>query len=240
MNTLLNTLYTPLDCPPLPNVDIEELKNWITEYNIKLKEIRTFMNQGSKLGEAVATNYPWAPVNPFNRMFEGWQGKFDEKFPELSNYFASAFGLTHDDINNLLVLPVKDQYVGRFWHQDPDEYGLRLYLEYEDTPNPLLLKKTKEAYTEQAAISPRYFSPGSVVPDINQFLQDEIYTCKHTPTGCFYINNVRAAHTIDVIEPGKKRIAVIIYHNKSQPVLDKINALVERSLEKYSEYAITY
>jgi hypothetical protein len=199
------------------------------------------MHQGSALGENVSNNYPWSPVNPFNRTFGGWQGKFDERFPELADYFTSAYGLTIDDINNFLILPVKENHTGMFWHQDPDEYALRMYLDFEDGAGELILKKTKEAYTEQPAISPRYFPSPELAVDIHNFLHDEIHECKRLKSSqCFYLNNVRAAHTTKIDVPGKSRIAVIIYHNKSTSVLNKINALVERSLEKYSDYAITY
>lgn len=240
MTTLLNTLYTPLDCPDRPAYDIGVLKQWIAEQHLRLKEIRTHMHQGNNIGEHVVKNYPWAPVNPFNRTFGGWQGDFDKKFPELANYFSSAFGLSIDDINNLLVLPVKDDHTGMFWHQDPDENGLRMYLDFEDTVNGLVLKKTKIAYEKQPAISARYFPAGNA-PNIEDYLQDEVYDCRILkPSQCFYLNNVRAAHSTVINNAGKSRIAVIIYHNKSQLVLDKISELVERSVEKYKDYAITY
>ena len=115
-----------------------------------------------------------------------------------------------------------------------------MYLDFEEGAGDLLLKKTKKAYDIQHAISARYF-PAGFAPNIEDFLQDEIRECRRIITKqCFYINNVRAAHTTRITNPGKSRIAVIIYHNKSQPVLDKINALVEHSLENYMDYAITY
>jgi hypothetical protein len=238
---LLNTLYTPLDWYGPPPVDSAKLEAWMTEHNIKLKKIREYMSMGSKSGEStLGVNYPWAPVSAFNRNFEGWQGNFDRQFPELASYFLNTFGILLDDIDGISILPVKPDYTGRFWHQDPDEFGLRINLEYEDISNKLILKKTIKAYTEQEAISARYFQPPAVPPDINQFLKEEIHTCQHSPTGCYYINNIRAAHTIDVVTPGKKCITVIVYHNKTKPVIDKITDLVASSLEKYVDYAITY
>ncbi len=238
---LLNTLYTPLDWYGPPPVDSAKLEAWMTEHNIKLKKIREYMSMGSKSGEStLGVNYPWAPVSAFNRNFEGWQGNFDRQFPELASYFLNTFGILLDDIDGISILPVKPDYTGRFWHQDPDEFGLRINLEYEDISNKLILKKTIKAYTEQEAISARYFQPPAVPPDINQFLKEEIHTCQHSPTGCYYINNIRAAHTIDVVTPGKKCITVIVYHNKTKPVIDRITDLVASSLEKYVDYAITY
>jgi hypothetical protein len=240
MNTLLNTLYTPLDCPDRPEYDVIKLKEWISDQHQKLREIRAHMHQGNNIGEHVVKNYPWAPVNPFNRTFGGWQGDFDTKFPALANYFSSAFDLTINDINNLLVLPVKEDHSGMFWHQDPDENGLRMYLDFEESDNGLALKKTKLPYEQQPEISARYFPAGGA-PNIEDFLEDEIHTCRLLkPSQCFYLNNVRAAHSTVIHATGKSRIAVIIYHNKTKPVLDKIAKLVERSVTKYSDYAITF
>jgi hypothetical protein len=239
MNTLLNTLYTPLDCPPRPEYDVTALKSWIDEYYVKLKEIRTFMKQGSGIGNTTETI--WTPVNPFHKFFEGWQGRFNERFPELSSYFLSAFDLNESDIKTMLILPINPQYVGTFWRQDPDEFGLRMFLNVEEnTSTKLLLKKTKEAYDEQPAISARFFPDGNA-PDIQQFLQPEVYECELASTSqCYYVNNVRASHATQVTEAGKSFITIMVFPEKSPAVLNKINSLVERSLEKYSKYAITY
>ncbi len=239
MNALLNTLYTPLDCPPRPEYDVDALKAWISEYHVKLTKIRTFMRQGSGIGNV--TDTIWTAVNPYYKLFEGWQGSFDKKFPELSSYLTGAFGLAEENISNVLVLPVSSEYTGTFWRQDPDVFGLRIVLDLDETSSTkLLLKKTKEAYTEQPAISARFFPAGDA-PDIQQFLQEETYECKlASPAQCYYVNNIRASHATQVTEAGKSHITVIVYHDRSKPVLDKINALVERSLEKYKDYAITY
>jgi len=239
MNTLLNTLYTPLDCPARPEYDVDALKQWINDYYAKLKEIRTFMKQGSGIGNATETI--WTPVNPYNKLFEGWQGRFNERFPELSNYFTEAFGFEISEIKNMLILPINPEYTGTFWRQDPDEFGLRMVLNIdEDASTKLLLKKTKEAYDEQPAISARFFPDGNA-PDMQQFLQPEVHECKIATTSqCYYVNNVRASHATQVTEANKSFITIMVVPDKTPAVLDKINALVERSLQKYSDYAITY
>lgn len=239
MSTLLNTLYTPLDCPPRPAYDVVALKEWITEYHVKLAEIRSYMKQGAGIGNKTETI--WTPVNPYNKFFLGWQGDFDKKFPELANYFTSAFGLTENDITNILILPINKEYTGKFWRQDPDEYGLRMFLDLdENSSTKMYVKKTIEPYTEQPALSARHFPEGHA-PNIVEFLQQGETECKLvSPSQCYYVNNVRGSHATDVTSLGESHITVIVYHNKSFPVIRKITALVERSLEKYKDYAITY
>ena len=40
MKSLINILYTPLDCPPQPAVNLTEFKSWITVYWEKIAERR--------------------------------------------------------------------------------------------------------------------------------------------------------------------------------------------------------
>ena len=152
-----------------------------------------------------------------------------------------AFDLKESDLKNILILPINQNYTGTFWRQDRDEFGLRITIQVDqDSPTKMILRKTKEAYTEQPAISARFFPEGNA-PDIQQFLQPAVFECRPaSPLQCYYVNNVRASHATEVIKAGHTHITAIVFPEKTPAIVEKINALVERSLEKYRDYVITY
>jgi hypothetical protein len=240
MESLINILYTPLDCPPQPEVDLKEFRSWINVYWEEIAQRRTHLKNTGKVGEDKVSNFPWKLTSVYNNK-DGWGGDFDKKFPELSKYFVEAFGLDLSDITSILLLPVKEDHEGwGFWHQDNDDYGLRMYLDFNDPEGKLVLKKTKLPYDNQPSISPRYHEKGKA-PNIHDFLEDEIFDCKVIdPKQCYFLNNVRAAHATWTSKLGVSRIPVVIYHNNTKDILSKIEKLVLRSVEKYKDYVIRW
>jgi hypothetical protein len=240
MKSLINVLYTPLDCAPQPEIDLIEFKNWIRIYWEAAGERREHLKKIGKVGEDKVPNFPWKLTVVYNS-HDGWAGNFEKKFPELTDYFVKAFDLELSDIVTVLLLPVKEDHEGLgFWHQDHDDYGLRMYIDFSDPGGKLLLKKTKLPYDTQPKISPRYFSKG-LAPNIEDFLEDDVRECKIVdPKQCFFLNNIRSAHATWTSKSNVSRIAVIVYHNGSDSVLSKIEKLVLRSVEKYKDYAVTW
>ena len=240
MKSLINILYTPLDCPPQPAVNLTEFKSWITVYWEKIAERREHLKNIGKVGEDKVPNFPWKLTSAYTSK-DGWAGDFDKQFPELSKYFFEAFDLVPSDVLSILLLPVKDDHQGQgFWHQDHDEYALRMYIDFGDPGGKLLVKKTKLPYNKQPAISPRYYPKGQA-PNIEDYLEEAVLDCKIAdPKQCFFLNNVRSAHATWTSKLGVSRIAVIVYHNGSEQVLSKIEKLVLQSAEKYKDYVLTW
>jgi len=240
MQSLINILYTPLDCPPQPEVNLEEFRNWIKVYWEEIAQRRAHLKNTGKVGEDKVSNFPWKLTSAYNNR-DGWGGDFDKKFPELAEYFTKAFGLELSEVVNIILLPVKEDHEGQgFWHQDHDEYALRMYIDFGDPDGKLVMKKTKIPYDNQPAISPRYFPKGEA-PNIEDFLEEETFNCDIvSPKQCFFLNNVRAAHATWTSKLGVSRIAVIVYHNGSNEVLSKIEKLVMRSIEKYKDHVLVY
>jgi hypothetical protein len=240
MESLINILYTPLDCPPQPKIDLEEFRSWIKVYWEEIAKRREHLKNTGKVGEDKVSNFPWKLTSAYNNK-DGWGGNFNKKFPELAEYFTSAFGLELSEVVNIILLPVKEDHEGLgFWHQDHDEYALRMYIDFGDPDGKLVMKKTKIPYDNQPAISPRYFPKGEA-PNIEDFLEDEILNCDIVdPKQCFFLNNVRSAHATWTSKLGVSRIAVIVYHNGSDAVLSKIEKLVLRSIEKYKDHVVVY
>lgn len=240
---LLDIIYTPLDCPPLPAIDTDEIRKWINVTHNNEQQITLKKYYANKTAEQIyGKTYPWNLTFVKWEMYDhhfGWLNGFYKTFPTLSKYFFEAFGLIDDDIGHISLLPTKENFTGiGFWHNDLDNFGLRMYLEFDYlNENKLLVKKTVEPVTKlkDFGLSKdyNYKSPE---------LQEEVLDCKMiSPTQCFYLNNVRSVHTTYTVKPGR-RIAVFISpkpsHNKI--VWEKTEDLVYRSAQKYKDFSIFY
>lgn len=228
MNSI-NILYTPLDTPDVPVTDIPKLLEWITKNQAIQKEFR--IGRDASKDANLKNLYPWDIIYP--KINDVWQYNFDQEFPELAEFFYSAYGLDESDINTITLLPVKNDFNGvGFWHSDPDEYGLRMYIENQEPENFLLIKPTVEPYELR-----QVFGTDQNFKDIK--LQDKILSVKlraHNQT--FYINNVRAVHAVNTTNTGSLRIAVIVICKKTPRLTKIVNDLVVKSAEKYPDYAI--
>ena len=99
---IFDIVYTPLDTPKMPDVDVAKLLEWINENHSKLhghnkKLIESGFTSEGHLGD----NYPWklTPVYFNNEIIStGWLNDFDKKFTDLSTYFHTAFGLDADQV----------------------------------------------------------------------------------------------------------------------------------------------
>lgn len=215
-------LYTPLDCPQQPFYLLDDIKNWANRNIDILCNLKEQLNDEFYLGERFQPNYPWNVQVVYRKFTEkdlGWVRNFDIEFPELSKYFYEAFGLKLDDLGIVLMLPVKENHTGiGFWHQDPDMFGLRMYLEYEQQKeNTLLIRSLNDKQTIKKCI-----------PVSNK--------------QCFFLNNKIAEHTTYTEIPNKTRIAVLIIgkldEQSQQLWKQKITYLVENSAKKFIDNVV--
>jgi hypothetical protein len=236
---IFDVVYTPLDTPKMPEVDVPKLLNWIDDSHKQLHGYnKKLMDNGATAEARLGDKYPWklTPVY-FNStsMPDGWLNNFNIIFPELSTYFCKAFDLDLEDLGGILLLPTVDTHQGLgFWHQDTDSIGLRMYLAFDDFNNQLLTRKTKIKYTEKLDHNN---------PLLEDLLEDEILNCKILDKNqCFFLNNVNAAHTIYTNVPNKTRIAVFFAerHSKRDYLISKIEPLVINSAKKFSDYSIIW
>lgn len=218
-----NVLYTPLDCPQQPAYSVDAIKEWATINRDTIRDQKELLAEEAYIAERTEPNYPWDVTVVYRKFIgfdPGWIAGFDVEFPQLAKYFYEAFGLALDDIGIVLLLPVKQNHTGiGFWHSDPDNYGLRMYLDYECMDeNTLLIRSKADPQTE---------------------LQCKVTSNKQ----CFFLNNKSATHTTYTTVPNKTRIAVLIIgklDQQSQEVWkQKIAPLVERSAAAYPDYAVT-
>jgi hypothetical protein len=224
----LDILYTPLDTPLVPKFDLLKLESWIGD-NFARQQIAD-RRDGSKI-DAISNMYPWKLI--YAREQDNWCADFDKLFPDLAQFFYSAYGLDEDDINNVIMLPVKPQFKGvGFWHSDVDSYGLRMYLVNDEVDDFLLMKSTAEPYLERPAF-------GLDFKDIK--FKEEILSPKlFAPNQTFYLNNTRSIHAVNVQNPGVLRMALIVSPKYKKSIEQHLNNLIVRSAEKFKDYAIYY
>jgi hypothetical protein len=233
-----NILYTPLDVPPKPNFDLNQLKFWLNE-KYKSVEYKEWLIKNGFAGEKIFKNYGWNVVVAYFNMMDagpGWIEDFDKEFPQLSEYIYSCFGFDLDRLGSIVFLPVKKDHIGLGdWHQDRDSYALRHYFAFDyPDKNKLLLRKTKEPYNIIQNIHSN---------DIESYLDNSIYECDiRSSTQSYYLNNVRAAHATYTEVPNVDRIATIVSGkiNSTKENFEIIKDLVLRSAEKFPESVILY
>lgn len=225
-----NILYTPLDVPLPPNIDIEKFLSWVNKvYPQSVKRSAASSTSENQM----PNNYPWDLV--FGAYNGRWIDGFDAEFPDLADYCLSAFGITPTDLLTAVFLPIRPSVSGlAFWHNDVDTTGFRFYLinEHSDK-NPLLLKKTVSPLTHVTDFKPP-------IPSDHPALQKEVHVC-HLPSAChaFYINNIRAVHSPMVTVPATRIAGFVTVKKHLQPYIKKSSeSLLIRSAEKFKDYAI--
>lgn len=236
---IFDVVYTPLDTPKMPDVDVNKLLKWIDENHLGLhSHNKKLIDAGLTAEGHLGDNYPWklTPAYFNNEIIStGWLNNFDEKFPDLSTYFYTAFGLELDDIGTIMLLPTVSHHSGLgFWHQDVDMLGLRMYLAFDDLNNKLYTRKTKIKYTER-----QLYENSS----LESMLDPEIIDCKILHKNqCFFLNNVNAAHAIYTTNPGTTRIAAFFTekYNNRNILISKIESLVINSANKFKEHSIIW
>ena len=225
----LDILYTPLDTPAVPNTDTTKLLSWVESYH--KSQAHPNRLDSSKI-EEVSTTYPWNIIYP--RINHNWCYDFNTEFPELADFFSSAYKINESELHSVVLLPVKSEFTGLgFWHSDPDVAGLRCYIENQEKGNDfLLIRPTIEPYNTK----PQF---GILDPEFRTTpLQDVVLSAKlREPNQTFYLNNVRAVHAVNTQTTGALRIAVIIGVDFFK-VKDQINTLVVESAKKYNDYAL--
>lgn len=225
----LDILYTPLISPPVPSYDYDKLLSWINEF-YSTQIIQERFDASLHTSDEI---YPWSIIYAKNNGV--WYKNFDKEFPQLASFFADAYNLQHHEINSVILLPVKKDHIGLgFWHRDPDTWGLRMYLENTELENSLLIRPTKLPYNSIVDL-PMVESTGPW-----SFIQDVQYVA-NIPNSqqVFYINNIRAIHTVNKSILNSKRLAVIVSTNKplfAMPV--HIKELIIKSAEYYKDSVI--
>lgn len=228
MTTPLDILYTPVDTIPMPPVDIQKLLNWIASVEGAEEQRLQYRKDASERVQ----NYPWQITYP--RFDKKWLHEFDVEFPELAEYLLTAFPIDPNDVYSIILLPVKPEFGGLgFWHSDPD-YGLRCYIENQETDDFLRIRPTKKAYVN------RELDEKDIISKLDEIAQPQEFSAgllSHNQA--FYINNIRAVHAANVNKPGTLRIACIIYIRIEDGRRNsELEQMIVKSAENHPDYAI--
>jgi hypothetical protein len=237
----LDILYTPLDVPELPaSFDLEKLEAWIKSVYPQDEVKRAIWTSVKDLGD----EYPWdltfAHYSDNQNNNYGWLSGFDKEFPELVEFFCSAFGVAEEDIGVITFLPMRPEKKGLgFWHSDIDDTGIRYYFANEKAEeNPLLIMPTKIPYNTRPH---HVFKPVEEERD-DVFQTDKITVCPVLKApGGYYLNNVRAVHSPYINTPCKRIASFITPRWDTMEVFKQKTAdLIVRSAQKYKEHAILW
>jgi hypothetical protein len=223
----IDIIYTPLDIPEAPKIDLTKLMSWIQEHRSSQK---IHNRKESDLSEVMnPKEYPWNIIYP--RYQYQWYKNFDILFPQIAEYISTNFTVSIDEIQDVVLLPLKNNFVGTgFFHADPDECGLRFYIENNESGDFLLIHQAIKPFIARSQIlesSPEDFSPTICRPKLLR------------PNQAFFINNVRALHAVHSTKADCVRIAVNITVPKSIHTMNtKLRDLIVNSAEKFSDYSI--
>ena len=235
---LLDILYTPVDTPPRPELDVNKFKAWLAENSPKQKEQVKIFNNSTLIASDKVINYPWDLAMGYCNIFgngPGWMGNFNTEFPEFSAWLHESFNIPIEKVGVMLFLPVNPTHTGvGFWHNDPDYSGVRHYIAYDDSDqNKLLIRQTKIPYDKRVELMH--------LPDTA--FADEIQECKLLKNDqSFYLNNFRAVHATNTTKIGSTRIACIISPQFTAPhsLTEHCRELIVNSAKKFSDHAILW
>lgn len=221
-------LYTPLDIPEPPTVDIDLLVDWICKYQDEQE-----INDRGDSSKILKDTYPWNII--YCKTNYNWYRDFDKLFPELANYCDTAFGVPRDRISNVVILHTRNDFVGEgFWHMDHDETGLRFYLDNQEKNDFLHIQPLTTVHTS------RSLAVDDIHRNGNSALQNKKLSARLLkPNQGFFINNVNARHSVHTSSPGIVRVSVSVIVNSymiNMPL--SLRNLIVQSAEKYKDYAL--
>jgi len=246
---LNNILYTPLLTPEFPIFDLEKLRFWLDDTFKNFNHLTKFFTTINLCAENdMSIDYPWrltvAHWNITGERNPGYINNFDSLFPEIVTHVLDSWKMTENELGTLTFLPMKTSHIGYgFWHSDPEPYGLRHYISFENNDiNTLVLRKTREFYNK--FVLKRYL--GSSAKFVNTLCSEREYQCNIPllSTRAFFINNTNAMHSTLTKVAGKERICLIsapkisgdigvnFYKRNKKFILD--------SAAHFKDYSITY
>lgn len=197
---LQDILYTPLDLPACPKVDLARLDKWIDGVYPQTDLLNATGNKFIA-GINEKDEFPWKVV--WAKALD-WREEFDQEFPEIKKYIIEGLGIPDKDIMAVTLLPKRiSQQAKGFWHSDIDRLGLRFYIDFEDTVNDrLLFRKTLKYNADNTSLFRTFNS--------DQLLEKKVHLASILNSRQpYYINNYCAAHSVENVTE-KRRIAVIV------------------------------
>lgn len=253
LNKFKDLIYCPLDLPAPPIVDLAKFFQWALIHGRQHSRDKYEIKPGliarspeSQTREAVGYTtwyYCWAKHYTDQNH---WIGDFDIKFPELVEY-SKLFPF---DVVSSMSFIIQQQNTPSFLHVDPDEHlGMRYYL-FNNVGNKLYFHKTLTKLDtkidqwdmENGKLKKRDWPK---IVDTNNKIYANIPELRIP----WCVTSLRAVHGVDpMTEVVGSKITGFVYgagpftdpSRESQYNFDKLHDLLERSVEKYHQYAIWF
>lgn len=219
-----NLIYTKLDMPKLPRIDIKKLMEWIRDnqrFEIKEKRLQQIA-QNEKA-------YPWRAVCAYTA--NAWDTEFADNFGPLIQYLKNFPTKSWRHVAVLCQLENQDVFL----HTDPD-YGIgwRIYLNHGGPR--LYFQKFKQLRNNR----PETWSSGGPQSIENLCESNKIYV---NDVGAYpwALTSIRAAHGVEPNNAGfGARITLLLFPDLTTLDLIKHEELLLRSAKKFKSTAIWY
>tara|TARA_B110000503_G_C7113684_1_gene399319 strand:+ start:484 stop:1212 length:729 start_codon:yes stop_codon:yes gene_type:complete len=230
--TAEDIIYTPLDLPPCPTVNLSKLYSWIDD-TYPQTDLLKFTHSKILAKHSHKAEYSWNTT--FAKALT-WRNNFQEEFPEIVEYVTKGWGFSDNEMLGVILLPKRVDLLAKgFWHSDADKLGLRFYIEFENLKNDKLLFKKTLTHSISDENLFRFFEEDT---ELEKITYEAKILNNRQP---FYINNYAAAHTVYNVSD-QRRVAVILgtSHEKNYNVSikQKVNKLVVDSAMKFHKEAI--
>jgi len=218
-------IFAPLDLPLPPAIDAEVFVEWM-----KSDPLKTGAYPKQHYEKVIGKPYPWL-MRVLRDDFEPLR----IAYPEVYQY-AMSYPLK--TVRNIIFL-AQDGHQSVFTHTDSDGLiGLRFYLANKNSEG-LHFYQGRERY-DYFNTYQRHENGEPKQPDLKRYFKMEEKVYATFPDGCrsFVLNSARAAHGVDAntCKLGD-RIAVLV---QGEVDMDRYEALVAQSLERYGSHAIWY
>lgn len=235
-----NLIYLPLDLTT-PTVDETEFLTWFKQTHDKDYNSEGNESDGIKLSGEYSKNllpaqnskneYPWNIVYLHRHLkkTENYNTCI-EKFPSIKSYIDSLPFDSNASISILKQHPGIDVGI----HTDYDLwFGIRFYL-INSSNARIFFQKAKNPTTHRLTA----FKPSGEKIPWNELVEDEkIYASYPTPTCSFHLSCTHAVHGVESV-PEDQTCSRITFFFTGKLNPQKYVDLLDRSIEKYKEYAI--
>jgi hypothetical protein len=216
-------IFCPLDLPEPPRVARRALVDWVSAARAASPTNEEHLARGG--------SYPW---NSAYAAYHGkWRHGFDAHFPGVCAYLARFPVASWTCVNVLIQEPQRDVWL----HTDPDPVlGWRVYLGHGGArvffcPT---LERSRTRLSTWTPEGPRDWSK-SVRTGERLYARLPASSCAWT------LNSYRAAHGVEThAGAAGERVTLLLVPDLEQLDLDAYLALLERSVERYRDYAIWY
>jgi hypothetical protein len=223
-------IYCPLDLPAPPQVAREALLDWVSAARRSDPTNEEKLYAGAAGGAAHAA-YPW---NSAYAAYHGaWRHGFDARFPAVAAYLALFPARAWTCVNVLVQEPQQDVWL----HTDPDPVlGWRVYLGHGGA-RVFFCPALERSRSRLSTWTPQGRRDWSKFVNTDE----KLYARLPQSTCAWTLNSYRAAHGVETHHGAAgERVTLLLVPDLERLDMEGYLALLERSVERYRDYAIWY